>query len=109
MSASLNRSFLRGYFATFGLILGLWTQLAVVAVGLGAVIATSALAFAVVKWLGNCRLPHLPRHSPVAGATAARVANRRPLGAAGAAPAHRRRGVAAQRRQGEGDDVHARQ
>jgi homoserine/homoserine lactone efflux protein len=52
MSASLNHGFARGYFATFGLVLGLWTQLLVVAAGLGAVIATSALAFAVVKWLG---------------------------------------------------------
>jgi len=52
MSASLNHGFARGYFATFGLVLGMWTQLVVVAAGLGAVIATSALAFAVVKWLG---------------------------------------------------------
>jgi homoserine/homoserine lactone efflux protein len=52
MSASLNHGFARGYFATFGLILGLWTQLFVVGVGLGAVIAASALAFAVVKWVG---------------------------------------------------------
>jgi homoserine/homoserine lactone efflux protein len=52
MSASLTHGFARGYFATFGLVLGLWTQLAVVAAGLGAVIATSALAFSVVKWLG---------------------------------------------------------
>jgi homoserine/homoserine lactone efflux protein len=52
MSASLNHGFARGYFATFGLVLGLWTQLAVVAAGLGAVIATSTLAFAAVKWLG---------------------------------------------------------
>jgi homoserine/homoserine lactone efflux protein len=52
MSASLNHGFARGYFATFGLVLGLWTQLLVVAAGLGAVFATSALAFAVVKWLG---------------------------------------------------------
>jgi homoserine/homoserine lactone efflux protein len=52
MSASLNHGFARGYFATFGLILGFWTQLFIVAVGLGAVIATSAFAFAVVKWAG---------------------------------------------------------
>lgn len=52
MSASLNHGFARGYFATFGLVLGLWTQLLVVAVGLGAVIATSSLAFAAVKWIG---------------------------------------------------------
>ncbi len=59
MSASLRHGFARGYFATFGLILGLWTQLAVVAVGLGAVIVTSALAFAVVKWLGVAYLVYL--------------------------------------------------
>jgi len=52
MSASLNHGFARGYFATFGLILGFWTQLLIVAVGLGAVLATSATAFAVVKWAG---------------------------------------------------------
>lgn len=59
MSASLNHGFARGCFATFGLILGFWTQLIVVAVGLGAVIATSALAFAVVKWLGVAYLIYL--------------------------------------------------
>ena len=59
MSASLNHGFARGYFATFGLVLGFWTQLAVVAAGLGAVIATSALAFAIVKWLGVAYLVYL--------------------------------------------------
>ena len=59
MSASLNHGFARGCFATFGLILGFWTQLVVVAVGLGAVIATSALAFAIVKWLGVAYLVYL--------------------------------------------------
>ena len=59
MSASLNHGFARGYFATFGLVLGMWTQLLVVAAGLGAVIATSALAFAVVKWLGVAYLVYL--------------------------------------------------
>jgi homoserine/homoserine lactone efflux protein len=52
MSAALSHGFARGYVATFGLVLGFWTQLLVVAVGLGAVIATSALAFAIVKWAG---------------------------------------------------------
>jgi homoserine/homoserine lactone efflux protein len=52
MSASIRHGFARGYFATFGLVLGFWTQLVVVAVGLGALIATSALAFAAIKWLG---------------------------------------------------------
>ncbi len=59
MMASLNHGFARGYFATFGLVLGFWTQLLVVAVGLGAVIATSALAFAIVKWLGVAYLIYL--------------------------------------------------
>jgi homoserine/homoserine lactone efflux protein len=56
MSASLSHGFARGYFATFGLVLGFWTQLLVVAVGLGAVIASSALAFAIVKWAGGAYL-----------------------------------------------------
>lgn len=52
MSAGLNHGFRRGYFTTFGLILGIWTQVIVVAVGLGALVATSGTAFLVVKWLG---------------------------------------------------------
>lgn len=52
MNASLRHGFARGYFATVGLVLGLVTQLVVVAIGLGALLATSALAFAVVKWAG---------------------------------------------------------
>jgi homoserine/homoserine lactone efflux protein len=52
MSAGLNHGFRRGYWLTGGLILGIWTQVVLVGVGLGALIATSALAFAVVKWAG---------------------------------------------------------
>ena len=52
MSAGLNHGFRRGYFTTFGLILGIWTQVIVVAVGLGALVAASSTAFGVVKWLG---------------------------------------------------------
>ena len=59
MSASLQHGFARGYFATFGLVLGFWTQLVVVAAGVGAIIATSALAFALVKWLGVAYLVYL--------------------------------------------------
>jgi len=59
MTATLNHGFARGYFATFGLVLGFWTQLAIVAVGLGALIATSALAFAIVKWMGVAYLVFL--------------------------------------------------
>ena len=52
MSAGLNHGFSRGLFTTFGLILGIWTQVLLVGAGLGALIATSATAFALVKWLG---------------------------------------------------------
>lgn len=52
MSAGLNHGFRYGYVTIFGLVLGIWTQLLVVGVGLGALIAASATAFAVVKWLG---------------------------------------------------------
>ncbi len=52
MSAGLNHGFARGYFMTFGLVLGILTQVLVVAVGLGALIATSSFAFSVIKWLG---------------------------------------------------------
>lgn len=52
MGAGLNHGYQRGQRIAFGLALGVWTQLAVVGVGLGALLATSGLAFAVVKWLG---------------------------------------------------------
>ena len=52
MSAGLNHGFRRGYFTTFGLVLGIWTQVIVVGVGLGALVAASSTAFQVVKWAG---------------------------------------------------------
>jgi homoserine/homoserine lactone efflux protein len=52
MSAGLNHGFRRGYLTTIGLVLGIWTQLVVVGVGLGALVATSAAAFQAVKWCG---------------------------------------------------------
>lgn len=52
MSAGLNHGFTRGYFMTLGLVLGIWTQIVVVGLGLGALIAASSLGFAIVKWLG---------------------------------------------------------
>ncbi|OQW88158.1 MAG: threonine transporter RhtB [Rhodoferax ferrireducens] len=52
MSAGLNHGFKYGYVTIFGLVLGIWSQLLIVGVGLGALMATSSTAFVVVKWLG---------------------------------------------------------
>ncbi len=52
MGAGLNHGFARGYCLTLGLVLGIWTQVLVVACGLGALIAASGVGFALVKWLG---------------------------------------------------------
>ena len=52
MSAGVNHGFVRGYVMTFGLILGIWTQVLVVGLGQGALIAASAIGFMLVKWLG---------------------------------------------------------
>jgi homoserine/homoserine lactone efflux protein len=52
MTAGMQHGFARGYFLTFGLMLGLWSLLLAVGVGLGALIVASSTAFAVVKWLG---------------------------------------------------------
>lgn len=52
MSAGLNHGFRLGYVTTIGLVLGIWTQIVVVGVGLGAVVATSGTAFLVIKWAG---------------------------------------------------------
>ncbi|MBC7480590.1 MAG: LysE family transporter [Rhizobacter sp.] len=52
MSAGVNHGFARGYVMTFGLVLGIWTQVLVVGLGLGALIAASAIGFTLVKWLG---------------------------------------------------------
>jgi homoserine/homoserine lactone efflux protein len=56
MSAGLNHGFRRGYFMTFGLILGIWTQIVFVVVGLGALIAASSTAFTVLKFAGAAYL-----------------------------------------------------
>jgi homoserine/homoserine lactone efflux protein len=52
MSSGLNHGFKYGYVMIFGLVLGIWSQLLIVGVGLGALMATSSAAFTVVKWLG---------------------------------------------------------
>lgn len=59
MSAGLNHGFRRGYITTMGLILGIWTQVLIVGVGLGALVAASGTAFSVVKWLGVAYLVYL--------------------------------------------------
>jgi homoserine/homoserine lactone efflux protein len=47
MNSGLNYGFKRGYITTFGLILGIITQFTFVAIGLGALVATSSTAFKV--------------------------------------------------------------
>ena len=87
MSAGLNHGFARGYVMSFGLILGIWTQVLIVGLGLGALIAASSLAFAVVKWLGvaylvwlgikQWRAPARPMVEADGGAGAASVSPRK--------------------------------
>jgi homoserine/homoserine lactone efflux protein len=84
MSSGLNHGFRRGYFTTFGLILGILTQILLVGAGLGALIATSSLGFAIVKWLGVAYLVYLgiqqwrapPTPMVSAGSEAAQVTRR---------------------------------
>ena len=52
MSAGLNHGLRRGWPIVLGLVAGIWTQIVVVGIGLGALIAASSLAFLVVKWAG---------------------------------------------------------
>ena len=59
MSAGLNHGLRKGYFATIGLVLGIWAQLLVVGVGLGALLAASSTAFMLVKWGGVAYLVYL--------------------------------------------------
>ena len=59
MTAGLNHGIRRGLITTFGLILGIWTQMLVVGVGLGALVAASTLAFLAIKWAGVAYLVYL--------------------------------------------------
>lgn len=59
MASGLKYGFRRGYWTTFGLILGILLQFCIVAVGLGAVLATSEVAFNVLKWAGAAYLVYL--------------------------------------------------
>ncbi|MCB1263746.1 MAG: LysE family transporter [Mycobacterium sp.] len=59
MATGLSHGLRRGAWSVAGLQIGLMTQLAVVAVGLGAAVAKSVLAFTVIKWAGVLYLVYL--------------------------------------------------
>ncbi|HEY9572834.1 MAG TPA: LysE family transporter [Pusillimonas sp.] len=59
MASGLKYGFRRGYWTTLGLILGILIQFMIVAVGLGALLAASEMAFSLVKWLGVFYLIYL--------------------------------------------------
>ncbi|MCJ7955796.1 MULTISPECIES: LysE family transporter [unclassified Pseudomonas] len=59
MSSGLQYGFLRGYWNAIGLQLGLAMQIAVVAGGLGAILAASSNAFYAIKWFGVAYLVYL--------------------------------------------------
>lgn len=59
MGAGLNHGFARGKWIALGLLPRVWTQTAVVGAGLGALLATSTLAFDLVKWVGAADLSYL--------------------------------------------------
>lgn len=73
MNAGLTHGFKRGYITTIGLILGIMTQLVLVSVGLGALVASSAVAFEIVKWFGVVYLIYLGISQWRAPLTEARV------------------------------------
>jgi homoserine/homoserine lactone efflux protein len=59
MSSGLRYGLRRGYWNILGLQIGLLLQIAIVAVGLGALLANSALAFTAIKWFGVAYLAYL--------------------------------------------------
>ena len=59
MSSGLQYGFWRGYWNALGLQVALVVQIGIVAAGLGAVLATSALAFTLIKWFGVGYLVYL--------------------------------------------------
>lgn len=59
MTAGLNYGFRRGFWNALGLQVALLAQIAIVAAGVGALLSTSALAFALVKWFGVIYLLYL--------------------------------------------------
>ncbi|MCQ4119108.1 LysE family transporter [Rhodococcus tibetensis] len=59
MATGMRHGLRRGYWNIAGLQIGLLLQIAVVAAGLGALLANSTLAFTAVKWFGVAYLVYL--------------------------------------------------
>jgi homoserine/homoserine lactone efflux protein len=59
MATGLTHGVRRGYWSIVGLEIGLMLQLALVAIGLGAAVANSILAFNIIKWMGVAYLLYL--------------------------------------------------
>jgi homoserine/homoserine lactone efflux protein len=59
MATGLTQGVRRGYWSILGLEVGLMLQLALVAIGLGAAVANSILAFNIIKWIGVAYLVYL--------------------------------------------------
>jgi len=59
MATGLTQGVRRGYWSILGLEVGLMLQLALVAIGLGAAVANSILAFNIIKWVGVAYLVYL--------------------------------------------------
>lgn len=59
MATGLSHGLRRGWWSVAGLQIGLMTQLAVVAIGLGAAVSRSLVAFTVIKWIGVLYLVYL--------------------------------------------------
>jgi homoserine/homoserine lactone efflux protein len=59
MATGLTRGVRRGYWSILGLEVGLMLRLALVAVGLGAIVTGSIVVFNVIKWVGVAYLLYL--------------------------------------------------
>lgn len=59
MATGMTHGVRRGYWSIAGMEVGLMLQLALVAVGLGAAVASSVVAFNMVKWIGVLYLGYL--------------------------------------------------
>lgn len=59
MATGMTEGLRRGWWSVLGLQIGLMLQLVLVAAGVGAVVASSAVAFTVIKWLGVAYLAYL--------------------------------------------------